>query len=130
MGLQSDSAGMADVAFQFGDKRQGHPIAEARRKTPRPTEGITADQLPTIIQMGDDSGFKRTQNARINPELHWFHKLSLAVMLAFQKDTYDVACKSVSLLETSAHKAVRDRIKGAGNSLKHGKCPLLSKLVG
>lgn len=121
MALQADSAGMADVAFQFGPERQGHPIAEAKRKTPRPTEGITADQLPTIIQMGDDTGKKRTQNARINPELHWFHKLSVAVMIAFQKETYDVACKCVSLLETSAHKVVRDRIKGAANSLKHGK---------
>lgn len=108
---------MADTAFQFSGARQGHPDAEHTL----PTESISADNLPTVIQMGDSTAFQRTHNARINPELHWFHKLSEAVMIAFQPETYAIAKKSILLLQTSATKIVRERIKLAANAFKHGE---------
>lgn len=108
---------MADTSFQLGENRQGHPDCEPTLRT----ENITQDNLPSVIQMGDTSGIERTLNARINPEHHWFHKLSQAVMLAFQPDTYQIAQKSLKVLETSASKIVCDRIKLSANAFKHGQ---------
>lgn len=105
------------MLFKMGKKRQGHPDVRAKR----PMETITADNLATVIQRGDATVIQRTNNVCMNPELHWFHKLSQAVMIAFQPETYAIAQKSINLLETSASKIVRDRIKSSGNAFKHGE---------
>lgn len=109
---------MADTKFELDDKRQGHPDSVAKR----PTETLTRDNLAGVIQMGDDTKTKRTENQRINSELMWLQHLSRAVMLAFQPETFRVAQYSISLLERCAHKIVRDRIKTMPNPAKHGKC--------
>lgn len=108
---------MADTVFKLGKERQGHPDVEAKL----PTESITESNLPTIIQMGDETSVKRTLNAAMNPELHWFHKLSQAVMLAFQPETYKTAQDCIKIFETCASQAVQDRIKSSANAFKHGK---------
>ncbi|KAH9806921.1 hypothetical protein DFH28DRAFT_1090440 [Melampsora americana] len=103
----------ADRKIQLGLNRQGYHFDDLKDW---PVEDC---HLPVAMGLGEESLFKRTDNARQLQELHWPYKVSRVVNASVQPKTYQIADKIMDYVIKNSGPLVSERLGRSDNRIVH-----------
>ncbi|KAH9807526.1 hypothetical protein DFH28DRAFT_1138971 [Melampsora americana] len=104
-----------DTKMKLGLERQGYTLDDVGE---RPTSDC---YLPVIMGLGEETVFKRIENARLLEEEHWPYEVSRALNAAVQPDTYQVAEHVVNFIQENCGAMLSKRIKSLHNKIVQGQ---------
>ncbi|KAH9823450.1 hypothetical protein DFH28DRAFT_881112 [Melampsora americana] len=87
-------AGMSDTQMGLGKDRQGHPTSDWQ------AVDVSEFNLPTLVQMGQETASKREANARLDSELLWHNEMGRLIAHAFQPVSYASAMRALHVIKT------------------------------
>ncbi|KAH9817742.1 hypothetical protein DFH28DRAFT_889483, partial [Melampsora americana] len=108
-------AGMSDRQMALGEARQGHPSSGWQEHE------VSHYNLPTVIQMGKQTGYKREDQARIDAEMLWPLELGRLIIKAFMPKSYDCALKALQVIVREGNCGAARKLKDLVNPVGIGK---------
>lgn len=115
--LQADSKDIGDAQLTLGESRQGNPNVpdvDWRSQT------LSKANLPHVIQMGEEYGYRREANATLDEELLWQNEMVRLLLKACLPKSYDIGSKCMKVIAENATELVAQKVEAIFNDLVGG----------